>query len=56
LEFCKSLNIGIDIDGEKIAILLYADHVVLMAENTEDMQQLINVLDTWCNNKNTALF
>jgi hypothetical protein len=46
----KSLNIGIDIDGEKIAISLYADHVVLMAENTEDMQQLINVLDIWCNN------
>jgi hypothetical protein len=21
-----------------------------MAENTEDMQQLINVLDIWCNN------
>lgn len=28
----KSLNIGIDIDGEKIAILLYADDVVLMAK------------------------
>lgn len=46
----KSLNIGIDIDGEKIAILLYADDVVLMAENTEDMQKLINVLGVWCNN------
>jgi hypothetical protein len=39
----KSLNIGIDIDGENIAILLYADDVVLMAENTEDIQKLINV-------------
>ena len=46
----KSLNIGIDIDGENIAILLYADEVVLMAENTEDIQKLINVLDIWCNN------
>ena len=40
----KSLNISIDIDGEKIAILLYVDDVVLMAENTEDIQKLINVL------------
>ena len=46
----KSLNIGIDIDGEKIAILLCADDVVLMAENTEDIQKLINVLGVWCNN------
>ena len=29
----KALNIGIDIDNEKLAILLYADDVVLLAEN-----------------------
>jgi hypothetical protein len=40
----------LDIDGENSAILLYADDVVLMAENTEDIQKLINVLDIWCNN------
>ncbi|CAG2199715.1 unnamed protein product [Mytilus edulis] len=39
----KALNIGIDIDGEKVAILLYADDLVLLSENTEDMQKLINV-------------
>ena len=29
----NALNIGIDIDNEKLAILLYADDVVLLAEN-----------------------
>jgi hypothetical protein len=29
----NALNIGIDIDNEKLAMLLYADDVVLLAEN-----------------------
>ena len=46
----KDLDIGIDIDGEKVAILLYADDVILMSENAEDMQKLLKVLGVWCNN------
>ena len=29
----KSLNVGVDIDGEKVRIFLYADDLVLIAEN-----------------------
>ena len=29
----NTLNIGIDIDNEKLAMLWYADDVVLLAEN-----------------------
>jgi hypothetical protein len=34
----NALNIGIDIDNEKLAILLYSDDVVLLAENEKDLR------------------
>ena len=43
-----ALGIGLDIDGEKVAILLYADDVVLLAENEHDLQMLLDVLSSWC--------
>ena len=33
----KALDIGIDIEDEKICILLYADDIVLIAENENDL-------------------
>jgi hypothetical protein len=50
----NALNIGIDIDNEKLAILLYADDVVLLAENEKDLQKMLDVLNFWC--KNNALY
>ena len=47
----KALDIGIDIDDEKIGILLYADDIVLVAENEADLQLLLDILDTWCKRK-----
>ena len=44
----KALDVGIDIDGEKLAILLYADDIVLLAENENDLQLLLDVLNRWC--------
>ena len=32
------LDVGISINGEKIAVLLYADYVVLLGENEHDLQ------------------
>ena len=43
-----ALGIGVDIDGEKVAILLYADDVVLLAENEHDLQMLLDILSNWC--------
>ena len=48
----NALNIGID--NEKLAILLYADDVVLLAENEKDLQKMLDVLYFWC--KNNALY
>ena len=44
----KSLGCGINIDGEVVPIILYADDIVLFAENEQDLQQLLNVLNEWC--------
>lgn len=42
-----NLDVGI-INGEKLAILLYADEVVLLGENEQDWQSLLNALNEWC--------
>ena len=44
----KSLGCGIDIDGEVVPIILYADDIVILAENEQYFQQLLNVLNEWC--------
>ncbi len=31
-----------------IALLLYADDLVIMAESEEDLQTLLNILEQWC--------
>ena len=41
------LNIGIDIDDEKLCILLYADDVILIADTEADLQSLLNCLYDW---------
>ena len=42
------LNTGIDIDGEKVCILLYADDAILIADTEEELQRLLNCLHRWC--------
>ena len=46
-----SLNLGIEIDGEKVGMLVHADDIVLLAENEEELQQLLHELNLWCENK-----
>jgi hypothetical protein len=35
---------GVDIDGENVPILLYADDIVLIAKTENDLQGMLNVL------------
>ena len=47
-ETVKALNIGINVAGEKVSLLLYADDLVLLAENELALQELLNALNSWC--------
>jgi len=42
----KSTNIGIDINGEKICLLMYADDIVILADNANNLQALLDLLHT----------
>lgn len=46
--YLKSFDIGINIDNEKVCILLYADDIVLLAKDEYDLQILLNALNDWC--------
>ena len=43
--FVQELDKGIAIDNCKVSILLYADNIVLVAENEQDLQTLIDRVD-----------
>ena len=45
-----SLNLGIKIGNRNISILLYADDMVLLAKNEDDLQMMLNKMYEWCNN------
>ena len=44
----NNLGLGIDIGERKLAMLLYADDIVLMAESEENLQSMLNTLSDWC--------
>ena len=48
IENINALNMGIDIDGQKIGMLVYADDVVLLTETEDELQYLLNELNRWC--------
>ena len=45
----SSLGLGVDIDNERLAILMYADDVVILGESEEDLKRILDVLNQWCN-------
>ena len=39
---------GVKVGNERVSILMYADDVALMAENEQDLQHMLNILNGWC--------
>ena len=44
----KELGLGIDINGTKICIPLYADDMVLIENSESELQSMLNVIYQWC--------
>ena len=44
----ETINKGINIDGQYLNILLYADDLVLLADSEESLQVLLQHLHQWC--------
>ena len=40
---------GVDINGSNVAILLYADDIVLLSDSEANLQMMLNKLNDWCN-------
>ena len=45
----KELGLGIEVENEKISILLYADDVAILSDNEQDMQVMLEFVHDWCN-------
>ncbi len=43
------MNIGCELGDNKLPILLYADNIVLLSNNTNDLQLMLNHVYEWCN-------
>ena len=44
----NQLELGVNIGDLKISILLYADDIVILANSEQDLQQMLNTLNHWC--------
>ena len=44
----KASGIGINFHGIQLTLLLYADDIVIFADNENDLQRLIDLIYDWC--------
>ena len=44
----KDLDISIKINNTRVPIMLYADDVVILANDEHEMQKMLGVVDNWC--------
>ena len=44
----KEMNMGIDIDGYNLSILLYADDMAIISDSEEHLQGMLDILHEWC--------
>ena len=42
------LKKGVDIHGDNVAALLYADDLVIIAESEKDLKDMLHKLNEWC--------
>ena len=55
ISFVDATGVGIELGGEIICSLLYADDLVLMAETESGLQVLLNALHSWTTSNNMMI-
>ena len=50
----KACGKSIKIDGDTVGILLYADDIVLLADNEKELQDMLDILNNWCVSNNMS--
>jgi len=51
----KSLHKGVTIGNENVCILLYADDIVLIEENENDLQTMLTTSNDWCKSNSMCI-
>ena len=58
----KKMNLGVTIGNLHVCILLYADDIVLISKSEQNLQIMLDMVNSWCNkwqmkinNKNTKI-
>lgn len=51
----KALGCGVDVGGEQVSLLLYADDIVFVAPSAGDLQHMLDVLYHWCERWNMVV-
>ena len=51
----KACGKGVKIDDDTVGILLYADDIVLLADNEKELQYTLDVLNNWCVSNNMSV-
>ena len=51
----NELGKGIDINGVRVSCLLYADDVVILAENEQNLQDMLDTVTHWCQKWNMTI-
>jgi hypothetical protein len=45
-EVREKMNVGVTIQGEKVGMLHFADDIVVLAENRDELERFLNEMDT----------
>ena len=46
--FLKDMDVGVTVNNTHVPILMYADDVVILANDEDELQCMLNLVNRWC--------